>query len=220
MDMYVKESSTSLTPREKLKLRGVRALSTNDLFSILIGTGSKGKNVYNTAREIARKIEMNNNIIDTQNLDKITGVGFVKSSRILAAVELGRRFYNDKGIKIKSATDIYKLLRSYGHKNQEYFITISIDGSHSMIKRRVLFIGTLNKSLVHPREVFHYALKDRAAALILVHNHPSNNVNPSNEDIDITKRLKEIGDLIGIDIIDHVIIGNNDFFSFCSSGLI
>ena len=121
--------------------------------------------------------------------------------------------YNDTGIKIKSATDIYKLLRGYGHKNQEYFITISIDGSNSMIRKRVLFIGTLNRSLVHPREIFRPAIEHGASAIIIAHNHPSGTLKATPEDFAVTQKIKEAGDLLGIELLDHLIISKNKFIS-------
>jgi DNA repair protein RadC len=119
---------------------------------------------------------------------------------------------------IRTPIDVYETTRKYRTKRQEHFVVITLDGAHQIIKVHTVTIGLINRTIIHPREVFYVAIKDSSAAIMLVHNHPSGNVEPSPEDIEITKRLKEAGELMGIEVLDHVIIGKNSFYSFLETG--
>ncbi len=207
-------------PREKLKKKGVKALSDVELLSVLIGKGVKGKGVFQIAKEVLKLAEKDLNNLTLKNLENIEGIGLAKASQILAAIEFSKRILLKETVKISSATDIVKLAEDLRNKKQEYFLTFTLDGANNLIKKRVVFIGTLNRSLVHPREVFADAITDRAASIIFVHNHPSGSLTPSKEDKLITDRLVEVGNIIGIKVLDHIIIAKNGYLSFQAEGLI
>jgi len=207
-------------PREKLALKGAKSLKNDELMAVLLGSGVKGKDVRKLSREI---ISLLDNEFDNLSLDKllkIHGLGKAKASQILAAIELSRRYLIKNNKKINSAKDVFDELIEYTTKNQEHFILLTLDGAGHLINKRVVFKGTLNQSLVHPREVFADAIVDRSAAIIIAHNHPSGSLEPSIEDIEITKRLSKVADIIGIDLIDHIIISKNGYFSFVEEGIL
>jgi DNA repair protein RadC len=208
-------------PREKLFKRGASCLSDQELISILVGSGIRGKDVFKVAGEIADKIHNDFNIIKRiDKLQRIHGVGPVKAAQIIAAFELARRYFvKDKRV-IAAPHDLMPFVEEFCNKKQEYFITVTIDGGSCFIKKRVVFIGTLNQSLIHPREVFADAIADRAKGIFLVHNHPSGNCKPSVEDVSVTQRLVEAGDIIGIEVMDHIILGKTEYFSFKENDLL
>lgn len=168
-------------------------------------------------------LKLSKNDFDTINLKKlrgIVGIGLAKACQIMAAIEFSKRFLVKEGKKVTGVTDVVKLVEELQGKKQEYFLSLTLDGASYLIQKRTVFIGTLNKSIVHPREVFADAISDRAAGIIVVHNHPSGNIVPSKEDIAVTNRLLDVGRMVGIKIIDHVIIGKDRHFSFQSEGLL
>ena len=144
----------------------------------------------------------------------VKGLGNGKATLLAAALELGRRFYGSKGICIKSPVDVIPLVQHYALEKQEHFLCISLTGANEIIKIRVITVGILNSTLIHPREIFAEAIKDRSAAIILCHNHPSGKVDPSVEDIQLTRRLVKVADIIGIKILDHIIISSTGYYSF------
>lgn len=208
-------------PRERLVKYGAKSLSTEDLIAIIMKTGTKDYSSKYLASQILRKVK---NIPDLKNITlnsliKINGIGAVKAIEFLAALELGRRVYESKllenNLKFNGAKKIYDYFSSeLNGLTQEHFICLYLDQSKKLIEKKLLFKGTLNKSLIHPREIFKWAYLSSAAYIICVHNHPSGNVIPSNEDINVTNMLVKIGHLQGIPVIDHVIIGNNNYYSF------
>ncbi len=200
-------------PREKLVKKGVASLKDYELLAIVLGSGTKDKDVLKLSREIIKLFEDDFENLSLEKLTAIHGLGQAKSAQILSAIELSKRHLIKQNKKITNAQDIYHELQEYKAKKQEYFIVITLDGANHIIEKRVVFIGTLNHSLVHPREVFADALTDRAASIILAHNHPSGSLEPSTQDILITKRLNESAKLLGIDILDHIIISKNGYFS-------
>jgi len=201
-------------PREKMKQKGAQALSNLELLAVLLGSGVKGKDVFQVAKDILKLAQDNFDNISLEKLKNIEGIGLAKSCQIMAAIEFSKRFLVKEGIKIRNAEDVVNLTEELKDKKQEYFLTLTLDGASNLIQKRTVFIGTLNHSIVHPREVFADAICDRAAGIIFVHNHPSGNVEPSGEDIAITNRLLEIGKIVGIEVIDHLIISKNGYFSF------
>ena len=205
-------------PREKFSHKGASALKDYELLAILLGSGTKDKDVLKLSKEIIKLFENSFEELSLEKLTSIHGLGDVKSMQILSAIELSRRYLIKQNIKIESAEDIYTELKKYTNKKQEYFICITLDGASHIINTRVVFIGTLNQSLVHPREVFADAISDRAANIIIAHNHPSDSLEPSLEDKLITKRLKEVSQLMGIELLDHVILSKNGYFSFQEEG--
>ncbi|NCO02191.1 MAG: JAB domain-containing protein [Epsilonproteobacteria bacterium] len=200
-------------PREKLTKKGVQSLKDYELLAILLGSGTKDKDVLKLSREIVKLFEDD---FETINLDKLTsihGLGIAKASQILSAIELSKRYLIKQNKKVTSSQDIYDELQEYKTKQQEYFLTITLDGANHIIQTRIISIGTLNRSLVHPREVFADAISDRAASIIIAHNHPSGLLEASQEDIHVTKRLQESAKLLGIELLDHLIISKNGYLS-------
>ena len=200
-------------PREKLIKKGVQSLKDYELLAIVLGSGTKDKDVLKLSREIIKLFEDNFENLSLEKLTAIHGLGQAKSAQILSAIELSKRHLIKQNKKITNAEDIYDDLKEYANKKQEYFIVVSLDGANHIIEKRVVFIGTLNHSLVHPREVFADALTDRAASIIVAHNHPSGSLEPSSEDILVTNRLRESAKLLGIEILDHIIFSKNGYFS-------
>lgn len=206
--------------RERLLERGPESLTDSDLVAILLRTGIKDKSVKVLADDIITHIDKSRPEKIESYLRSIRGMGDSKISTIMAAIELGRRYYNMHGRIIAHPSDAVPLLQHYAARNQEHFICVSLNGANEIIATRVVSIGILTKALVHPREVFSDAIKERAAAIILAHNHPSGNVCPSKEDILITNRLYEAGTILGIKVLDHIILApSGEYFSFIQNDI-
>lgn len=203
-----------------MEKKGARALSDLELLAVLLGSGIQGKDVFAVARDILKLAQGDFNNINLEKLRDIEGVGLAKACQIMAAIEFSKRFLVKDGIKVKNIDDVVKLVEELRAKKQEYFLSLTLDGASYLIQKRTVFIGTLNHSIVHPREVFADAISDRAAGIIFVHNHPSGNIDPSKEDIAITNRLLEVGKMVGIEVIDHVIVGKDGCFSFQAEGML
>lgn len=207
-------------PREKMAARGPASLSNLELMAALVGSGTVEKDVFVVAKEIARIAEEDFNGLSMAKLQAIDGIGKAKACNIMAAVEFSRRFLVKDGIPIKNDVDVLPLVEELREKKQEYFLTLTLDGGHNLIEKRTIFVGSLNKSLSHPREIFADAITDRAAAIVFVHNHPYAEVHPSKEDILVTNRLLEVASLVGIEVLDHIIVNKTDSFSFKNKGLL
>jgi len=208
-------------PREKLYKRGIEVLKDYELLSILLGSGIKGKDVITLSKEILKLFKNDFSSLDLEKLLSIHGLGKAKASQILCAIELSKRYIiENKNIRITSSRDVYEELIPYKDKQQEYFLTLYLDGANRLINTEIISIGTLNQSLVHPREVFAYAIEKRCASIIIAHNHPSGILEASLSDINITKRLQEAGKILGIDILDHIIFTKEGFYSFEKEGIL
>ena len=207
-------------PREKLLNKGVESLKNEELLAILLGSGVQGKDVRKLAKEIISLMDADFDRISLKTLCDIHGLGLAKASQILASIELSKRYLIKSNKRITSAKDVYEELKSFSTKSQEHFLTITLDGASHIINTRTVFIGTLNQSLVHPREVFADAIADRAAGIIIAHNHPSGTLEASRADIGITQRLKEVSKLVGIELLDHVILAKGGWYSFSDEGLL
>lgn len=226
-NVLIKDVPMDERPRERLVKYGAKNLSTDDLIAIILKTGTKDYSSKYLASEVLKQVK---NVSDLKNMTlskliNINGIGAVKAIEFLAALELGRRVYDskplDNNLKCNSAEKIFKHFRSeLSGSSQEYFYCLYLNQQKRLIDKKLLFKGTLNRSLVHPREVFKEAYLSSAAYIICMHNHPSGNVIPSSDDINLTKALVEIGKLQGIPVIDHVIIGDNNYYSFYENGLI
>ena len=220
--MKIKDIPKSERPVERLLMYGASSLSNEELLSILIKTGNKDDSAKDLALKVLSLVSGNISDINYQKLSKVKGIGAIKSAVILAALELGRRSNSLKSlnsVKITEASIVFNYYRNvFINKKQEYFYSIYLDSNKVVISEKLLFIGTLDHSLVHPREVFKEAISVSASSIICIHNHPSGNVMPSRNDIEITKRLIEIGDMLGIRVIDHVIIGSDKYYSFLENG--
>jgi len=200
--------------------RGVTALKNEELLTILLGSGIQGKDVRKLAKEIISLMDRGVDRLTIEKLCQIHGLGIAKASQILAALELSKRYFLSQHRQISDAQDVFDELKAFADRKQEYFLTITLDGASHIIETRTVFIGTLNQSLVHPREVFADAICDRAAGIIVAHNHPSGTREPSRADIQITQRLKEVSRLVGIELLDHVILTKQGYYSFSDEGLL
>ena len=214
-------------PRERLINFGAESLSNEELLSILLKTGTKDVSVKELASTILNKIGEINKLSEMNYhvLSSIPGVGSAKACTLLAVVELSKRITRKNAslnnVIIKSADIAFDYFRYiFKDQKQEYFYVIYLDNKKRVIENKLLFKGTLNQSIVHPREVFKSACILSASSIICVHNHPSGNVEPSREDINLTKRLSEIGILMGIKVVDHLIISYDNYFSFLENNLI
>jgi DNA repair protein RadC len=207
-------------PREKLIKYGPEKLSNEELLAILLRVGRKGENVISLSTKILQKFnDKNLSEIGFSELKNISGLGPVKSCEIVACFELGKRFLaNKKSSIIMTPKDVFIELREIAEKKKEHFVVIYLDARNQEIKKEVVSIGTINTSLVHPREVFEPAVKNLASHIIIAHNHPSGNVEPSDDDLEVTKRLKSAGELLGIEIIDHIIVSKEKYYSFKEGG--
>ena len=201
-------------PQEKLVAKGVGSLSDAELLAIVLRKGIRGKNVVSLSKEVLRILKQDFEHTKLDDLKSIKGVGNVKACQILSSIELSSRYLGKvKKKKILSPKDIFLTHKYLEKERKEYFIMVSLSVNNTIIKSTTLSVGILNASLVHPREVFLQAMHDNAASIILVHNHPSGSANPSEEDIHITKKIKEAGEFMGIPLQDHIIIGKGVFTS-------
>jgi len=222
----IKELPVNMRPRERLLKEGAGALSEIELLAILLGTGSSETTVLELASLILARFKSLRLLVDAtiEELSEIKGVGLAKASQVKAALELARRLSRFTGQPrpvIKSPGDAAGLvMEEMRHLDREHFRALLLNTRNQVIANDEVSIGTLNTSSVHPRELFRNAIKRSAASLVLVHNHPSGDATPSKEDLDVTRRLSEAGKIIGIEVLDHIIIGDNKFTSFKAEGLI
>lgn len=214
---HIKDIPDFDRPREKLAARGPEALSDSELLAILLGSGVKGKDVFQVAREILRKLDKDKLKIGVKDLVSIEGVGFAKACQIVASFELARRRLLQESVVVHKADDVLPLISYIADKKQEYFLCVSLNGANEVIGNRVITVGLLNTSQVHPREVFVDAISDRAASVILAHNHPSGALEPSPDDIATTRQLVDAGKILGIPVLDHIIITKKSYLS-CKEG--
>jgi DNA repair protein RadC len=215
-----KKPSEPPRSREKLLTEGPEALSDRELLAVLLNTGIKGKNVTVLAEELVELLDRAKNIPRIEDLAALFGLGETKACAITAMLELGRRRWGQRGTCVRSPEDIYALIRHYGDRKQERFLCISLNGAHEVLSIRVVTVGLVNKTIVHPREVFSDPLKDRASAVCVAHNHPSGWLKPSGEDNEITVRLRESAGILGLRFLDHIIFSGESFFSYSRNGLL
>ncbi len=214
-DLTFYRTPPSPLPREKLAEKGSTALSDQELMAVMLGSGCAGMPVAELAGyglDTIEKIQKN------QPIPVVKGLGKAKISLLLAAHEFFRRRYAPAHWKILGPKDVYPLLIHYADRAQENFIAITLNGAHEVIRIRPISVGLVNRTIVHPREVFSIAISDMAASLLVAHNHPSGNLTPSREDREVTSRLLDAGRLLGIPLLDHVVFSNEGYFSFQESG--
>ncbi len=216
--MKIKDLPKSDRPREKLIAKGVENLKDAELLAILLRTGTTGKNAIEIASQILSKYSKKRLLQMTYNdLSKISGIDSAKATTLLAAFELSKRALevNDTNLPVISdAKDAVAQLSDMRDLKKEHFIVLYLNAKNQLVHKETISMGTLNANLVHPREVFEPALKYSAAQIIAAHNHPSGDPKPSEDDLEVTKRLTEAGKMMGIDVMDHVIISKNSHFSF------
>lgn len=223
--MKVKDLPLSERPRERLQQVGAENLSNEELLSIILKSGTKKRSVKELSIDILKEVGEINNLrnITKETLQRIEGIGMVQALTILSVIELGKRVYldssYDKKVILNSSSNIFEYMKyQLWDKKQEYFYCLYVDSKKELLERKLLFMGTVNRSIVHPREVFKHAYLCSASGIICVHNHPSGDISPSKEDVRLTNSLVEIGKLNGIPIIDHIIIGNDNYYSFYEEG--
>lgn len=223
--MTIRDMTLEERPREKMLLNGANCLSDAELLAIIIRTGTKELNAIQLGQAIIDKADNIRYLQDLtfEELKSINGIGQTKALQIKAALELANRIASYKPLKykIKNPWDIYKYyMESLRYQYKEIFKVVLLNTKNEIITDVDISIGTLNSSLVHPREVFREAIRRSSNKIILLHNHPSGNCEPSKEDKSITNRLKDCGELMGIEVIDHIIIGDGVYFSFKENMLI
>ncbi len=206
-------------PREKLAKYGVDKLKDHELLAILLGTGTKGKNVLEVAQDILSNFPKKKLLgLSFDQFKKINGIGPAKATQILAAFEFTKRVLEVDSSNtlpiIQTIKDIIAQVSYLREHKKENFVVLYLNSRYELLAKEVISVGTLNASLVHPREVFEPAARYFAAQIILAHNHPSGNSEPSEDDLDLTRRMVEAGKILGIEVIDHVIISNSNSFSF------
>jgi len=216
--MKIKDIPESNQPRQRLIKKGVEVLSDAELLAIIFQKGTKYENAIDMSNRLISKYGLDKlSSCSIKELQKIKGIGQAKACQILTLFEFNKRhnLAKQNGKTIKSAKDVYEYCHSkFINADKEHFLVLHLDTCNRIIKDEIISIGTLNSSLVHPREVFKSAIKESSNALILVHNHPSGEAEPSKEDINITDILFKSGELLSIKVIDHVIIGSNGYYSF------
>lgn len=222
----MKNYSEDVLPRERFLKYGVEALSHQELLAIILRTGSKNKDVMSLSLELLHHFEslFELKAASLEELTDINGIGPVKAMELQATIELGRRFSLCHQIKlgqiVSSQAIGEQLVLEMSDYQQEHLMALYLNSKNEMIKKDTIFIGSVNQSIAHPREIFRGAVKCSAARMILAHNHPSGNPAPSQQDERFTSRLIECGKLMGIDILDHLVIGNKSYVSFKETGRI
>lgn len=223
MSLLIRDIAKEERPRERLIKYGVSSLSSAELLAIVIKTGTKNCSVKTLSEIIIGDSMDNLKNMSFSKLKNIQGIGNAKACEILAALELGKRVYFDNTLPNKIFLNSSEKIFNYFKYNlnesmQECFYCIYLDHKKNLIESVLLFKGTINKSIIHPREIFKKAYSLSASSIVCIHNHPSGDVIPSKEDLTVTKQLVEIGKLLGIPVIDHIIIGNNNYYSFFENG--
>jgi DNA repair protein RadC len=216
----IKDLPAHNRPREKLKERGASALTDEELVAAILGRGVEGQDLGAISRRVAKLIQKHKKKLSVDHLTAVRGMGLAKAAQILSAFELARRHLIKDTVTITGAQDVMPLLADIADKKQEHFVCISLNGAHEVIKKRIVTIGLVDRSPVHPREVYADVISDRAAAVIFAHNHPSGDLKPSNSDLKIHEQLTEAGKILGIRILDHLIVAKNGYYSFQEAGLI
>jgi DNA repair protein RadC len=206
--------------RERLAREGAASLSDSELLEALLGTGTRGKGVAELAEETLALLDSGRGALDAEAFARLAGIGGAKASAVCAALELGRRLYGVRDRKVSSPKDVWPIVSHWSDRKQERFICRSLNGAHELIAARVVSVGLVNRTVVHPREVYADPITDRACAVIVAHNHPSGRLDPSPEDRDITERLKAAADTLGIALLDHLIFSSSGYYSFVEHGLL
>lgn len=209
-----------LMPRERAAEYGIETLSDKELFALLLGSGTRQHRLRDLSERLQLYFDTHFDFTDIGRLREIPGIGPAKATLIAGAFELARRYLYPSKKKICSPGDVIPFLLHYSDRKQEVFFSILLNGANEIIRIRPVTMGLLNRTLIHPREVFAEAVELRAGAILVAHNHPSGNLVPSEEDKQVTASLKEAGDLLGIRLLDHLIFCDSDHFSFLENDLL
>jgi DNA repair protein RadC len=201
-------------PRERLCREGPSTLADQELLAVLLNTGIRGKNVIMLAGEVLDRLEQEKEVPPVKELAKISGLGETKAAAVTAMLELGRRYWGPAKTRVKNPSDIYALVRHYADRKQERFICISLNGAHEVLAVRVVSVGLVNRTIVHPREVFADPILDRCTGVCVCHNHPSGELSPSPEDDSVTFNLEKAAAVLGLRFVDHIIFSETAYFSY------
>ena len=224
--LKIKDLPENERPQERLLRYGVECLSNAELISIILRTGFKGESILNLSNRLLCDLNGLNGLLSSslEDIEHIRGIGVTKACQIMALSEIAKRsksFKSGDQYKISNPLDVANLImEEMRYLNKEYLKVVLLNTKNVVIAFENISIGSLNSSIVHPREVFTVAVKKHASSIIICHNHPSGDPTPSSEDINVTKRLKECGRILGIDVIDHIIIGNGAYISLKEKGII
>jgi DNA repair protein RadC len=216
----IKDLPKHSRPREKLREKGASALTDEELVAAILGMGTAGVDVRTIARQVASLIREHKGKLTLDHLIEVPGMGLAKAAQILSAFELARRHLLKESVRITCAKDVLPLVADIAGRQQEYFVCISLNGANEVIEKRVVTIGLLDKSPVHPREVFADVIADRAASVIFAHNHPSGDLQPSEADLNVHGQLTEAGKILGLRVLDHIVVTRKGYYSFQEAGLI
>jgi DNA repair protein RadC len=218
--MRIKDIASENRPRERLKQNGVESLSNTELLAVILQKGTASENVIDMSNRLLSKYSIDKlSECSLTELKSIPGIGDAKAMQIIALFELSKRVNQSKNLKkiirIESAQDVFNyFVDELKDKKKEHFYVLSLDSKNQIITHSLISIGSLDASLIHPREIFKEAIKNSAASIVLVHNHPSGDPTPSEQDNEVTQLLINSGDMLDIKVIDHIIIGKNKFYSF------
>ncbi len=201
-------------PREKVIDRGINSLSDTELLQVILGSGTKSRGVDKLAGDLTLLLDAFKGLPGIKDFLAVKGIGPARACALAAVFELGRRRFLPGDMTISQPGDVYPLISHYADRKQERFLVLSLNGAHEVIAIRVASMGLLNRTLIHPREVFADPIADRAAAVVVAHNHPSGKLEPSQDDIEITERLARAGRTIGIELLDHLIFSWQGYWSF------
>ena len=222
MRLYVMDKIASLPPnerpREKILFRGVAALSDPELLAVILGAGGRKHGVEKITASVLEVLDRKNGQLSPEFLTAIPGIGKAKATLIMATLEFARRRLCPDRPRIGFPKDVLPLISHYSDRKQEHFLGLSLNGAHEVLAIRVVSIGLVNRALVHPREVFADPLSDRAAAVIIAHNHPSGNTDPSAEDRQVTEKIKKASEVLGMNLLDHIIFSASGYYSFLEHG--
>lgn len=206
--------------RETAMEHGLSYLFNEELVMLILGTGNSQMPVEVMAEKIVGVLDDSDSADMVENLLRLKGVGQGKALAVAAALELGKRRSSHLCAPIRSSADVVPFVQNYAVCKKEHFLLVTLNGSHEIIQIHVVSVGTLNKTLIHPREIYGTAMKEDAAAIVVCHNHPSGNCQPSEEDIKVTHTLERVGDIMGIELLDHIIVCRDSYFSFLDGGLL
>jgi len=206
--------------REKALKFGMNYPDDEELVMLILGSGTKSLPVDSMARKIISALDGSNEIDRVQRLMAVKGIGNGKALAVAAALELGKRRSCHLGAHVKTPQDLVPFVKNYAMNTKEHFLVVTLNGGHNIIHIHVVSVGTINRTLIHPREVFVSAITENAAAIILCHNHPSGNCSPSKDDIATTEMLINASAIVGIPILDHIIIDCNGYFSFLENNIL
>ena len=210
----IKDMPRDERPREKLLEKGAGFLSDRELLAVILGKGTQKDDVLSLSQKIVKIIDTKGLNFTAKDLMDLDGIGEAKAAAVSAAFEFVRRRVKPEGLKIKFPSDILPLIQHYGDRKQEHFLSVSVNGANEVMNVRVVSMGLVNKTPVHPREVFADIIAERASAVIVAHNHPSGDLTPSAEDIKITRQLKEAAVILGLSVLDHIIFSAKGYYSF------